>query len=51
MEQNLVWHEDVDCYLCNGTGKIKVLGKETPVGEEEDCPCCDGTGKLRIMKR
>ena len=52
MEQNLVWHEDVECFLCGGTGKI-VIKRHDPshTAEEEDCPHCGGEGKLRIMKR
>jgi DnaJ-class molecular chaperone len=51
MDKNLEWFYVQDCYLCNGTGKLKVLGKETPVPEDEDCPICEGSGQLKILKR
>lgn len=51
MNKDLNWYEPTECYLCQGTGKLIVQGKDTSIPEDEDCPCCEGTGMLKIMRR
>ena len=48
---DLQWYELTECFLCQGTGKLKVQGRETPVPEEENCPMCEGQGKQKVMRR
>lgn len=45
-----IWHE-IKCYLCEGNGKLTVLGEHNSIAQEEDYPYCEGVGNIRVMKR